>query len=201
MNMQLSLRPFWLTAVSIGLLLAVVGIALLHTDNAVVPVVQGMLKQRWYDPALVMQKSDELKDKEKEFEKRVNEKGDEFKKRAEKIQKESTELEKQRSVLSPEAYKKKRDELETEYTKLTSEAQYAEKKIQQDLQQIRGEYERKLLDLIKEFKDTNKIDVIQPMIPGTFVNKELDVTEQLAEFVNKKYNQETSKKKKSDEKK
>jgi len=196
MNIRLPLNPLLLTTGAVMFLIVIAGVAILQTDNTAVPVPQGLLKQRWYDPAILMQKSDELKDKEKEFEKKVTEKGEEFKKRAEDIQKSGMELQKKQAVLSADKIKEEREELEKKYNQLTTEAQFTEKKIQEEMQQIRGTYERKLLGDIKEFKDKNKIDVIQPMIPGTFVNKELDVTDELADFVNKRYNEEKAKKKK-----
>lgn len=198
--MRLSLQN-WPLIVITATAVAVTGVSLLLTDSSVVPVAQRMIKQRWYDPAEMMQKSDELKDKEKDFQAKINAKAEEFKKRAETIQQEGMKLQKKQSVISADALKQERAALEEQYSKLTSEAQFSEKKMQQELNEIRGEYERKVLGLIKEFKEKNDIDVIQPMIPGTFVNKELDVTSDLVEFINKKYQSEKSKKKDDGKKK
>lgn len=135
---------------------------------------------------MLMSSSTAAKNAHEQIEKKMKSMQSEISKKDEQFQKEHQELEKQRTVLSKEAFEKKMRSFTNDVTKAQKEVQSKRAILDGASERAGSEIQKAISDIIAAMAEEKGYTVVLPTSQILYADSKLDITKQVLEQLNKK---------------
>ena len=116
-----------------------------------------------------------------------------IKSKEEELRADEKELTKQRSILSADAFEKKKQDFIKKQTNIQRDIQEKRKKIDQSLNEALGQIQQAIHDIIKDLAKEKRFDVALPSSQVLHADESLDITKEVLVRLNKKLSKITIK--------